>query len=328
MKTSNRAHSVAIYLHAANVGDVMKQMRTLAIAVSVLASLALTGCVTYSQPRYGSEGVYYDHSHYRTTSRVHINPAIYPYWSLDYFYFSRHYHPYSVMVHRYDPWFYPYPGWYYGYHPGPRTHLGISYRYHYPWSAWGPHYGYYRPWQPSMHFSYWHVSTPRHHHHSSRDRVRVEDLRLRELQQRQAAADRRVSRHRHTPTRSVPPRMPATSRQQQPRHAPETSSRRDRGILHPRTTREPRGQTPQSRTPSRERTRTPTRSESSQRRRDPPAVQRTPSRQDRSSTSGSQSRSEPRTRSSSRPVLQRSDSGAARSSRSSERRRDRDRDRH
>ena len=93
-------------------------------ALAALAGL-LSGCASQFQPRYGHDGIYYDQPQ-RVVHHVSPNPAVYPFWSLDWFYFSRHYHPYSVVVSAHDPWFYPYPGWYYGYRPGFRSHVGFA----------------------------------------------------------------------------------------------------------------------------------------------------------------------------------------------------------
>lgn len=199
--------------------------------VAILASLVLVGCTTYSQPRYDGSGVYYDRAYHPQTARVHVDPLVYPYWSVDYFYFSRHYHPYSVVVHRYDPWFYPYPGWYYGYRPPARSHVGISYRHYYPWHAHGAYYPYYRPWHSSVSFNYWRTSTSRHHY-SSRERVRQENLRMQELRYRQFQAARTPVQRRPLPP-TVAPRIPSSSRPHtgrvQQRQAPTTAPRRQRG---------------------------------------------------------------------------------------------------
>lgn len=149
------------------------------------AALVLLGaCATYSQPRYGYEGVYYDDRYYPARSVSYVNPVYYPYWSLDYFYFSRYYHPYSVLALHYDPWFYPYPGWYYGYSPGARFSLSFHYGtpYFYPWYAYGFHYHHFRPWRPAF--------VIHHQHHRHLHPVRRTDLRLRDLQRLEASAAR------------------------------------------------------------------------------------------------------------------------------------------
>jgi hypothetical protein len=196
------------------------------IVLALLASFVLVGCTTYSQPRYGASGVYYERAYYPPATRVHVDPLVYPYWSLDYFYFSRHYHPYSVVVHRHDPWFYPYPGWYYGYRPPARSQVGFSYRYYYPWYTHGA-YHHYRPWHSSVAFSYWHVSAPRHHY-SSRERVRQENRRIQELRYRQSQAAQAPPYQRPLPPR-VAPRIPSSSRPHtgrvQPRRVPPETRR-------------------------------------------------------------------------------------------------------
>lgn len=310
--------------------------------VALLASLVLAGCTTYSQPRYGGSGVYYDRAYHPTTTRVHVDPLAYPYWSLDYFYFSRHYHPYSVVVHRHDPWFYPYPGWYYGYRPAPRSQIGFSYGYYYPWHAHGA-YRHYRPWHSSMTFSYWHVSGPRHHY-SSIERVRQENRRIQELRHRQYQAARTPAHRRPLPPR-VAPRIPSSSRphtgriQQrqappQPRRqqgtrdmpvSPAAEFRRDRRQFEP----EPRipdqalpRSRPQSAPPERD-GRTPSRTRPATRSSQPRSEQ---------STSPPRSRPERRSRrpdpppSSSSSAPRGRDAAPVRQGRSSERRRERQRE--
>ncbi len=161
--------------------------RILALTVLVLF---LTGCASQFQPRYGNDGIYYDQPQ-RTVHHVSANPAVYPFWSLDWFYFSRHYHPYSVVVTSYDPWFYPYPGWYYGYRPGFRSHVGLAWGgYYHPWYRGG--FGHIRPWQPYP-IAYY----PSRPHEP---RIRVVDERLNETR-RDGRGDRRISR--------LPSRAPA-----------------------------------------------------------------------------------------------------------------------
>lgn len=179
--------------------------------------------MSYSQPRYAGDGVYYEQTRYHQPARrVHVrtvNPVVYPYWSLDYFYFSRHYHPYSVLVHRHDPWFYPYPGWYYGYRPAPRSRVSFGFSYYYPWYSYGSHYHHYHPWRPATRFNYWHYRSSDRHRYSSHDRVRQVDRRLRELQRRQALAAR-TDRRGRGPTSGMPPRAPAATRLQRQSTSP------------------------------------------------------------------------------------------------------------
>ena len=147
----------------------------------IVLAVVLTGCATYYQPRYGDDGVYYDPPQVQHRA-VHVDPLLYPYWSLDYFYFSRHYHPYSVLVDFYEPGYYPYPGWYYGYRAAPRTRVSISYGHHwYPWYGFGPHYHYYQPWG----FRYIHYPRYRHPGWAHQPHVRQVDERLREMERRQ-----------------------------------------------------------------------------------------------------------------------------------------------
>lgn len=156
----------------------MKSSTRTLLALLPLAALLLSGCASYSQPRYGHDGIYYDQPIvHRTTTVVHASPLIYPYWSLDYFYFSRFYHPYSVWVGWADPWYYPYPGWYHGYRPGPRTRLSIAFGgQYYPWYARGYHG--FHPWG----WTYIHYPPPRSGQPAHRRHV---DERLRMLEQRQ-----------------------------------------------------------------------------------------------------------------------------------------------
>ncbi|TVS11457.1 MAG: hypothetical protein EA419_07970 [Wenzhouxiangella sp.] len=128
------------------VMDTKACLRSLLILFMVLV---LSGCATYFQPRYGSDGVYFDQARTPPRAVVAVDPLIYPYWSLDYFYFSRFYHPHSVFMHYHDPWFYPYPGWYYGYRPGPRAAFAFGSGFYYPWYSFGVSYSSYRPWWPA-----------------------------------------------------------------------------------------------------------------------------------------------------------------------------------
>lgn len=71
-----------------------------------LLTLALAGCVTYHQPRYGVDGVYFDQRHAAPRQVVVVDPVLYPYWSLDFFYFSRFHRPYYSPFFVHDPWFF------------------------------------------------------------------------------------------------------------------------------------------------------------------------------------------------------------------------------
>ncbi len=255
--------------------------------------LTVAGCATYHQPRYGSDGVYYDDPRVVYRPVAVISPVYYPYWSLDYFYFSRFYHPYSVFVHPWDPWYYPYPGWFYGYHPGPRTrarlsvHVGGFYPgFYYPWSSFGFLYARYRPWQAAP------VPVA-----PGQPRVREIDQRLREMQRRDARAarppvpghatvDRIPTRFgdRSTETRHMtgPAYSPGTRRISRPETFPERtrspapSQQRLPGRTEPAQTR------PQPREQVRERSRPEPQTRSSPRRSEP--------RQQRQPPSGQQSR--------------------------------------
>ncbi|QKK01853.1 MAG: hypothetical protein HND55_03760 [Pseudomonadota bacterium] len=196
----------------------------LLLACSALA--VLSGCVTYYQYPSG-DGVYYERGHTsgRVSTSVSLNPALYPYWSLDYFYFSRHYHPYSVAVHYYDPWYYPYPGWYYGHRPI-RTTVGIRFGYSYPWHRYAHHYD--RPWRWSGYLTYRYRHVGRHDAHT---RVRQIDQRLYALERRQSLTAR-SQRPDRAARRWSSSRLPAASRQpdlrqQSIRGASRASSRSD-----------------------------------------------------------------------------------------------------
>ena len=81
---------------------------------------ALSACVTYHQPRYGGDGVYFDQYYRPARAVVVVDPFLYPYWSLDYFYSSR----FGFG------WGYPYShGWW---------HRRFHYVHHYPYSIPGP----------------------------------------------------------------------------------------------------------------------------------------------------------------------------------------------
>lgn len=166
--------------------------RSIRIALAVLVFAGLAGCVSYYQPRYGGDGVYYDDAYYTPAtvrSGYAVNPVYYPYWSLDYFYFSRYYHPYSVFVGYHDPFYYPYPGWYYGYRPGPRVAVSFHYGWggYYPWYRYGDHYRHFQPWHFHGHYGFRGHSR---HHYWDQPPVRRVDARLREMARRDVAAAR------------------------------------------------------------------------------------------------------------------------------------------
>lgn len=97
-------------------------MRILIIAIAIVA---LGGCASYYQPRYGHDGVYFDQRHSQPATVVVVDPLIYPFWSLDFFYFSRFYHPYSAGIVYRDPWFYRYPSRHIGSWPGHIDHRAL-----------------------------------------------------------------------------------------------------------------------------------------------------------------------------------------------------------
>jgi len=112
-------------------------IRTVAL---ILAAALLGGCGTYHKPYYVDSGAYYrsagDYSGvsaYSRTAYASSNPAVYPYWSIDYFYFSQHYHPYSVYVGYHEPLYYPYPGWALGYHRPLHARRVAGPGFGYPW---------------------------------------------------------------------------------------------------------------------------------------------------------------------------------------------------
>ncbi|TVS12690.1 MAG: hypothetical protein EA419_03910 [Wenzhouxiangella sp.] len=241
----------------------MKKVVAPILKLCVIALIALTGtaCVTYHQPRYGGDGVYFDQPRSRAQTVVISDPLLYPYWSLDYFYFSRFYHPYSVVVAHHDPWFYPYPGWYYGYRPGPRSSFAFSGGFYYPWYSFGFGYASYQPWRP--HYVYYPVHAPqRPPAHRVRDideRLRAIDARYREPQLAGPG-----ERSRNLPVRSeamtrhriAEDRAAASSRRPAAATAPRASPQRrpeSRPIATPRSrsSRTPSHQPTRAREPSR-----------------------------------------------------------------------------
>ncbi len=96
----------------------MNQRLTRRLMVVVLLALSLGACTTYHQPRYGSDGVYYDQWQTAPRTAVVVDPWLYPYWSLDFFYSSGFYGSYRYGPYR-DPFFARGPGFYGGgwYHP-------------------------------------------------------------------------------------------------------------------------------------------------------------------------------------------------------------------
>lgn len=113
------------------------------VAAMIVVAALLGACATYHRPYYPDSGVYFGSaggygagSGYRRAGYLRlgygpVNPAIYPYWSIDYFYFSRYYHPYSVYVGYHEPLYYPYPGWVFGYYRG--HHSRHSPAFGFPW---------------------------------------------------------------------------------------------------------------------------------------------------------------------------------------------------
>ena len=197
--------------------------RTLLI---VSLSVLLAGCVTYYQPRYGDDGVYYEDG-YGHDRRVVVydpypaDPLFYPYWSLDHFYFSHYWYPYSVLHGGWYPHYRFYPGWYYGrHHRGHgRFALGIGLHFGDPWYGHG-WYSWYRPWYPKH-----------HHDHYYRQEVRpAADARAAALQSRTERYDRERLRSLTSPrpggSGSAAPDRPWRQRhvlQPEPRYEPRSS---------------------------------------------------------------------------------------------------------
>lgn len=72
-------------------------------ALGLIAAAALLGgCVSYYQPHYSDDGVYYGDAydrHVGVRESYPIDPVFYPYWSLDHFYFSSGYRPWYPRHH-------------------------------------------------------------------------------------------------------------------------------------------------------------------------------------------------------------------------------------
>lgn len=305
----------------------------------VLLALSLAGCVTYYQPRYSDDGIYYGDGYYASYSHSYVvDPVYYPYWSLDYFYFSYYRQPYSV-VYYHDPFFRPYPGWYYGYRPGPRFRFAASYGHWYPWYGAGFHYHYYRPWYRHHHYHH-------HYHHHAKPAIERRQRAvlgahgdrgrsLYQTQRRDASesftldGDRRAMRaagvpkpgDRTTVTSLAPQRGPAErraaiqDRTTIPRDVAEpTADRRARPRAHaPEGRTNTRSQAPRSRTPT-PGTQPQTRPETTRappRRSAPPPVER-PRSEPASPPPAPPPRSAPPRESSSPPARSRSESGGDR----------------
>ena len=171
------------------------------IVAVVLGIVGLGGCATYHQHSYIDSGGYfsraggysgaagYSQARYSQARYAPTNPAIYPYYSLDYFYFSRYYHPYSVYVGYREPLYYPYPGWALGYHRPLHSRYSPGYGFGYPWHGFEHRY-------PRFSLGFFasrglHPRVPRHgvrRHHP----IRQIDQRLGELQQRRVDPPRRT----------------------------------------------------------------------------------------------------------------------------------------
>ena len=119
------------------------------IALGLLAVL-LSGCASYSTPRYGNDGIYGSYDRVQVAPAYRGYSAHYPYWSLDHFYFSQFYSPFSVVVHPWDPWLFPYSAWHWNYPYGHGVFLAGS-----PWHYWAPwSFNGYRTWRYQR--PYWH----------------------------------------------------------------------------------------------------------------------------------------------------------------------------
>src|SRR6056297_1156875 len=169
-------------------------------ALTILAAF-LAGCSTYYQSYYPDSGVYYGDSGvyghagaptrggygYRT-----VNPAVYPYWSIDYFYFSQYYHPYSVYVGYNEPLYYPYPGWVFGDYRAvhPHGYASFGFGFGYPWYGYGHRYpgyslGFFSGYSPYYYGGYYRGD--RHGRH----KIRQIDRRIEALQHGGSNASRR-----------------------------------------------------------------------------------------------------------------------------------------
>lgn len=87
-------------------------------AASLTLVLLLSACVTYHQPRYGADGVYFDQYHPQPRAVVIADPFFYPYWSLDHFYASRFGYAAGWGVSYGTGWFHPGFGYGYGRYHG------------------------------------------------------------------------------------------------------------------------------------------------------------------------------------------------------------------
>ena len=171
----------------------------LRLSALAMMAMALAGCSTYYQSYYPDSGVYYGDSAQYGHGGVHsragygyqrVNPAVYPYWSLDYFYFSQYYHPYSVYVGFNEPLYYPYPGWVFGDYRAVHPLGYASFGFGYPWYGYGSRYpaysfGFFSGYSPYYYSGYYRGD--RHGHH----RIRQIDRRLEALQYGDSRASRR-----------------------------------------------------------------------------------------------------------------------------------------
>lgn len=172
------------------------------IAVLMMLASFLAGCSTYYQSYYPDSGVYYGDSGvyghagaathggygYRT-----VNPAVYPYWSIDYFYFSQYYHPYSVFVGYNEPLYYPYPGWVFGDYRAvhPRGYASFAFGFGYPWYGYGHRYpgyslGFFSGYSPYYYGGGYYAGD-----RYGRHRIRQIDRRIEALQEGGSYASRR-----------------------------------------------------------------------------------------------------------------------------------------
>jgi len=156
------------------------------LLLSLAAAVAVAGCVRYyERPCAGDAGIYYGSDYGRAHhDPAPVNPAVYPYWSLDYFYFSRYHHPYSVFVGYREPLYYPYPGWFYGSYRGAYAHHG-RFGYGYPWFG----HGFYPRYSLGFFIAGRH-DHGHHGHHGGDHRLRAIDGRLRALQAPRQAPSR------------------------------------------------------------------------------------------------------------------------------------------
>ncbi len=224
-----------------------------------LLGITLGGCATYHQPRYGSDGVYFDQWQAVPRQVVVVDPGLYPFWSLDFFYFSRFHGPYRSPFYAHHPWFFhdpwlhPRRGWagsVIWYHPVVYKSPPLDQRLWLRQEARSP----VRPGREAAWFDP--ASEVQLRHRLAEDRAAATHRRSSGLSGAtpgRTAADRTRQPSIGQPTRSPHSRPPAPARQQAPAPRAQPQQRTREARISPPAQREVRPPAPARTSPDRQR---------------------------------------------------------------------------